>query len=59
MAILICSGLLFPIGWQHCPLRTYHGVFTRAEKPSENISQRLCLMDMKGLNLWSQNQHVF
>jgi hypothetical protein len=50
MAILICRGLIYPAG----PLRTYHGgFFKRAEKPSEDITQCLILMNMKGL------MHVF
>ncbi len=34
---------------QHSPLRTYHGVFSRTDKPSEDITRRLFLMNMKKL----------
>ncbi len=34
---------------QHSPLKTYHRTFSRAEKPSEDITRHLFLMNMKGL----------
>jgi hypothetical protein len=34
---------------QHCPLRTYHNVFLRLEKPSEDKNSRLFFMNKKGL----------
>ncbi len=33
---------------QHCPLITYHGVFSRVEKPSDYITSRLFLINKKG-----------
>jgi hypothetical protein len=33
---------------QHCPLRTHHGAFSMAEKPSEDINSRLFLKNKKG-----------
>jgi hypothetical protein len=47
-AITICTGLVNPDG-QYIPLWIYHGFFSRAEKPSEDITRRLFLMNMKGL----------
>ncbi len=53
---------------QHCPLRTYHGIFSRAEKPSEDTNGRLFLMNKKGLtahrafwSLWQEFSisHIF
>jgi hypothetical protein len=32
----------------HCPLKTYYDIFSRAEKPNEDITWRLYLMNMKG-----------
>ncbi len=32
---------------QYCPLRKYHGVFLRVEKPSEDKNSRLLLMNKK------------
>jgi hypothetical protein len=36
---------------QHCRLRTYPGIFSRVEKPSEDINNRLFLMNKKGLRI--------
>ncbi len=35
---------------QYCPMRTYHGVFSRAEKSSDDITRCLFLKNMKWLN---------
>ncbi len=47
-AINACSGLSHPTG-QHYPLRTDLGVFSRAEKPSEDLTRCWYLMNMKRL----------
>ncbi len=43
----------FILNWmgRHCPLRTYHCVFFKCRKPSEDIKRRLFFMNMKGLNI--------
>jgi hypothetical protein len=53
MTFLICSGLLYPNGWAAQPLEPHQNniyvptanisrrYFSRAEKPSEDIKQRL------------------
>ncbi len=52
MAILICNEFLHRLDEQHSPLRT-SAIFSRAEKPSEDIARRLFLMNMKGLMMIS------
>ncbi len=50
LPLLSATGCHTRLDGQHCSLRTYHGgFFSRAEKPSEDITQRLFLMNMKGL----------
>jgi hypothetical protein len=34
---------------QHCPLITYLGVFSRVDKPSDDINTNLFLMNKKGV----------
>jgi hypothetical protein len=41
MTILSAAGCCVRLDEQQSPLRTYHGLFLRAEKPSEDISWRL------------------
>ncbi len=36
---------------QHCPLIMYQSVFSRVEKPSDDVNNRLFLMNKKGLIL--------
>ena len=50
-AITICRGLSCHtrLDGQHCPLIIYQGVFSRVEKPSDDINSRLFLMNKKGL----------
>jgi hypothetical protein len=36
---------------QHCPLITYQGVFSRVEKPFDDINSSLFLMNKKGLTV--------
>ncbi len=45
-----CQIRLDAVDGQHCPLRTYHGVFLGAEEPSKDINSRLYLMKRKGFN---------
>ncbi len=45
LAMIVCYRLPHPT--QH--VQTYHGVFSRAEKSSQDITQGLFLMNMKGL----------
>jgi hypothetical protein len=51
--LLSAEGCHTPLDRQHCPLRTNHGVFSRAEKPSEYINSRLFLMFEKGFMYFS------
>ncbi len=50
-AITICNGLSHPTGWAALLSKNISWRFflSRAEKPSEDIAQRLFLMNMKGL----------
>jgi hypothetical protein len=50
MAILFCSGLLYPTGWEAQPSEDIsQRFFSRAENPPEDITLRLFLMNMIGL----------
>jgi len=46
-AITICRGLTHPTGWAALP--SYQGIFSRVEKPSDDINNCLFLMNKKGL----------
>jgi hypothetical protein len=48
--LLYAAGCHIRLDGQHCPLRTYHGDFSRAEKSSEDITRCLFLINMKWLN---------
>jgi hypothetical protein len=50
-AITIFSGQAHPTGWAALPSEKNHTVFSRAEKPSEDVNSHLFLMNKKGLNL--------
>jgi hypothetical protein len=53
MAILFCSGRLNSTGWATQSSEEKITVFfSRAEKPSEDITRCLFLMDMKGLKVY-------
>ncbi len=47
---LSAAGFYTRLDGQHSPLKTYHSVFSRAEKPSEDIRQGLFQMNTKGLH---------
>ncbi len=48
--LLSAAGCYIRLDGKHCPLRTYHGFFSRAEKSSEDITRCLFLKTMKWLN---------
>jgi hypothetical protein len=57
MAILFCSGLLYPPGWAAQPSEEKSRFFfSRAEKPSEDITRCSFLMNMKGLKARSRGK---
>jgi hypothetical protein len=51
LILLSAAGCHTRLDRQHCLLRTYHRIFLRLEKPSEDINRHLFLMNKKGLNL--------
>ncbi len=44
-----CAKLTILSSGLHCPRRTYHGIFSRAEKSFDDINSYLFLMNKKGL----------
>jgi hypothetical protein len=49
MPLLSAEGCHTQLDVQHCPLITYQGVFSRVDKPSDDINTNLFLMDKKGV----------
>jgi hypothetical protein len=49
LPLLSAEGCNTQLDGQHCPLITYQVVFSRGEKPSDDINRGLFLMNKKGL----------